>query len=149
MTNDDWAFTGGSGASGEEGPSLCGVLPLPALPGAADAEQALTQWVETFVSADDLLERIGSGLMGGLAALWTRENQWSTLGVLLSAYGARVMGPVSPRGLPPRVGRIRGRIRFDPPHHGRGWHWDGRSRAEIGIATAAAAASCARMLVGM
>jgi RHS repeat-associated protein len=125
---------------------ICG-LTLPTLPGGEAAEEATEFWASMSIAAGKVgaTDLQGSSeVMGHLAALWTPENQWATVGTLLSAYGARVIGPFSPKGLPPGVGRVRGLIRFDPPHHNKlGFHWDGRFVGRILKALGVTGAACA------
>ena len=92
-----------------------------------DADAALDFWGRQAASASNSLIAQGANyLFGTLAALGTTDNYKKTFGVLLGGYIARVIGPFSPRTLPRDVARIREDIRFDPPHHGKGWHWDGK-----------------------
>ena len=62
---------------------------------------------------------------GALASLWTPETSNATALTLLGGYGARVFGPFSPRGVPKYLQRLRKHLRFDRPHHRKGWQFDG------------------------
>jgi len=64
-------------------------------------------------------------LGGYLSSLWLPNTWWQTAGTLGIAYMARVLGPFPTKGVPRFLQRIRRYIRFDPPHHGKGWHVDG------------------------
>jgi RHS repeat-associated protein len=65
------------------------------------------------------------GLAGNFAALWTEDNwKWTSL-TLSGAYTWRVIGPYSTRGVPKYIQRIRKFMRFDRPHHGKPYGWDG------------------------
>lgn len=77
----------------------------------------------------DLAEQTGNPLYhipGALAALWTPSTSDATALTLAGGYAARVLGPFSPRGVPGPLARIREYIRFDRPHHGKGWEFDGK-----------------------
>lgn len=82
---------------------------------------------------------IGGALIGGGVDLGMqliqnggdiRSVNWTSVGTSAAIGGAlggvgRIFGPFSPKGLPKGVGRLRQHFRFDPPHHGKGWHFDG------------------------
>jgi RHS repeat-associated protein len=63
---------------------------------------------------------------GVFAALWTPNTSDKTAATLAGGYAARVFGPFTTRGVPRFLARYRQYIRFDPPHHGKGWELDGR-----------------------
>jgi len=71
------------------------------------------------------LEKGAAWAGGFFAALWTPCTSNQTALTLAGGYAGRVIGTFSPRGLFPKIGRIRQYLRFDPPHHGKGWHLDG------------------------
>ncbi|MHB8744652.1 MAG: hypothetical protein ACYC9L_16240, partial [Sulfuricaulis sp.] len=77
----------------------------------------------------DRAEQTGNPLYnipGALAALWTPSTSDATALTLTGGYAARVLGPFSPRGVPKPLARIREYVRFDSPHHGKGWEFDGK-----------------------
>jgi RHS repeat-associated protein len=62
---------------------------------------------------------------GSLASLWTPCTSDETFLTLAVGYTARVFGPFSTKGIPRPLAKLRRYARFDPPHHGKGWHFDG------------------------
>jgi hypothetical protein len=64
-------------------------------------------------------------LAGLAASLWTPETSFETTSTLAGGYCARVLGPFSTKGVPNQLQRLRKYFRVDPPHHGKGWHFDG------------------------
>jgi hypothetical protein len=63
---------------------------------------------------------------GGIgASLWTPSTAGKTALTLSVAYAARVYGPFNPRGTPKLLQHGRKYFRFDRPHHGKGWEFDG------------------------
>lgn len=141
---------GGSGTSAPSStprPNACSAV-VSAAAGAYGAtqdwgDQATDYWAQqsnapTNDWADDAIDW-GGGL---LSSLWTHETAGKTASVLAGAYVVRVIGPVSPRGLPPYVGRIRKYLRFDPPHHSKGWGWDGVIPKQLGRLLSSVGAAC-------
>lgn len=63
---------------------------------------------------------------GVFAALWTPGTSDKTASTLAGGYAARVFGPFTTRGVPRSLARLRQYIRFDSPHHGKGWEFDGK-----------------------
>jgi RHS repeat-associated protein len=86
-----------------------------------------TEWwaMESLDPTNSWFETGGYWLGGSLAALWLPETWKSTLGTLGFAYMVRVLGPFPQQGTPGFLDRMRECIRFDPPHHNQGWHFDG------------------------
>jgi RHS repeat-associated protein len=75
---------------------------------------------------------IGAGISIGMDILGGRKIDWSDAGIRcvvgagLGGLG-RIIGPGGDVGAPKILQRyIRPYIRFDPPHHGRGYHLDGK-----------------------
>jgi len=89
--------------------------------GEAYGDSAAQYWADLAVQRNNPLYHIP----GALAALWTPCTSNATALTLAGGYVARIFGPFSPRGLPRALARLRRYIRFDPPHHGKGWGWDG------------------------
>lgn len=97
-------------------------LPL----GQGAGQEATDYWAQQAIDpTNSWWEQAGAEVAGHLSALWTPDTWRETAGTLAGGYLARVIGPFSPRGLPRYVARLRKYIRFDPPHHGKPWHWDG------------------------
>ncbi|NJL29801.1 MAG: RHS repeat-associated core domain-containing protein, partial [Thermoanaerobaculia bacterium] len=89
-------------------------------------QAALDYYADVIVDPDSPWYTKGGAWLGAtFAAMWTPCTSNRTALTLLGGYALRVIGPFSPRGLPPHIGRVRKYIRFDPPHHGKGWQWDG------------------------
>ena len=136
-----------SGASRPKPPKVCG-LQLPELPGAQAGEDAVAYWRQQYDQSTTFAGQAWNGTMGSFAALWTPDTQWQTAATLVSAYGIRVFGPFSPKGVPAPIQRLRQFIRFDPPHHGRGWHLDGTAASKVLGTTGAALAGCVAAAIG-
>lgn len=76
----------------------------------------------------DLYDQTGNPfywIPGSLASLWTPCTSNETFLTLAGGYTARVFGPFSTKGIPRPLAKLRRYARFDPPHHGKGWHFDG------------------------
>jgi RHS repeat-associated protein len=87
---------------------------------------ALHYYVELINDPEGSWLQKGGGYLGGFfAALWTPCTSDKTLAAMMSAYGARAFGPFPTRGIPRWMQRGRRYFRFDPPHHGKGYHFDG------------------------
>jgi RHS repeat-associated protein len=94
--------------------------------GEAYGESALQKWADWSTDPESTWYEKAVYTTGGLfAALWTPCTSDETLLTLASAYAARVLGPFPLSGVPKYLQRSRGFLRFDPPHHGQGWHMDG------------------------
>jgi len=63
---------------------------------------------------------------GALASLWTNCTSDETALTLGSGLFARIIGPFGSRGMRGPLGQMRRLIRFDRPHHGKGWQFDGK-----------------------
>jgi RHS repeat-associated protein len=89
-------------------------------------EEATQYWAGIALDPNrSWLERAGAELAGHFSSLWTPEtSDWTAL-TLTGSYAVRVLGPFPPPKWPPYVGRIRKYLRFDRPHHGKPWQWDG------------------------
>ena len=89
-------------------------------------QEALSYWAGRI--DDEGLSSIqrGEAWVGAFfSALWTPCTSNETLLALGGGYGARVLGPFSPRSVPRVLARLREYVRLDRPHHGKGWHLDG------------------------
>lgn len=62
---------------------------------------------------------------GAMASLWTPDTSDATACTLTGAYGARVFGPFTTRGVPRFLAKYRQYVRLDSPHHNKGWEFDG------------------------
>ncbi len=113
LSGNQRPLSGGGGGGGG-----VGATGLPAKPDFA--EESLLYWIER-------CDRTGNNIciMGHLAALGQKDTVIPTAITLAGGYIVRVIGPFTTRGVPRKLQRIRRFIRFDPPHHGKGWHWDG------------------------
>ncbi|SRR5947207_5240921 len=89
--------------------------------GESYGDAAAQYWADKAIETGNPLYNIP----GGIAALWTPCTSDATAATLLVGYAARVFGPFSPRGVPRPLARLRQYIRFDSPHHGKGWEFDG------------------------
>ena len=69
--------------------------------------------------------RLACSAGGGFASLWTPETSLNTTSILTGAYLVRVFGPFTTKGVPKQLARMRKYFRFDAPHHGQGFHFDG------------------------
>jgi RHS repeat-associated protein len=87
-------------------------------------EAAAQWWADQYLSHSGW-SAVPFAIEGGFASLWTPCTSDKTAGTLATAYAIRVWGPFSTRGLPRWLARTRKFIRFDPPHHGKGWEFDG------------------------
>ena len=84
-------------------------------------EDAAQYWADLYEETDNPLYWVP----GGLASLWTPCTSDKTFTTLTTAYTIRVFGPFPTRGVPGSLQRWRYYFRFDPPHHGKGWEFDG------------------------
>jgi hypothetical protein len=104
----------GRGGGGGQQPEPTRQRPGCPLPGGEAADEALDYWATRALAASGRLNAAASTAMGYVAALWTPDNQWETAGALVAAYGVRVVGPFSPKNLPPGVRRVRRFVCLDP-----------------------------------
>jgi RHS repeat-associated protein len=84
-------------------------------------DSAAQYWADLAIETGNPLYHIP----GAFAALWTPTTSDETAAVLVGGYAARIFGPFSPRGVPKLLARGRQYLRYDPPHHGKGWEFDG------------------------
>ena len=84
-------------------------------------EESAQFWADLYVETGNPIYWVP----GVFASLWTRKTSDETLLTLAGGYGARVLGPFPVKGIPKFLQRVRRIIRFDPPHHGKGYHFDG------------------------
>jgi RHS repeat-associated protein len=95
--------------------------------GESYGEDAALYWAERSIDPNNAWhETAFATTMGLFASLWTPCTSDRTALTLAGGYLARVFGPFSPRGVPRPLARMRQYIRFDPPHHGKGWQFDGK-----------------------
>ena len=87
----------------------------------ADAAQ---YWANIAVSSNHPLAPLAH-VPGAFASLWTPDTYLQTSLTLSGGYAARVLGPFTTRGLPRYIQRARKYIRYDRPHHGKGYEFDG------------------------
>ena len=74
----------------------------------------------------ELIDRINRGDSGFSTICPKEPSTFDQMSWALSSVSfARVFGPFSPKGLPKWAQRLRKYFRFDPPHHAKGWHFDG------------------------
>ena len=90
--------------------------------GESFGDSAAQHWSDLAVQTGNPLYHVP----GALASLWTPNTGDSTATTLCGGFAARVLGPFSPRGLPSWLTRPRQYIRFDSPHHNKGWEFDGK-----------------------
>jgi hypothetical protein len=89
--------------------------------GESYGDEAAQYWADLAVETGNPFYNIP----GAFAALWTPATSDRTAATLLTAYGVRVFGPFSTRGVPGCLAKYRQYLRFDSPHHGKGWEFDG------------------------
>ena len=86
-------------------------------------------WMAKYIDpSNTLAQNIGYGAGAGFAGLWTPDTWFATSSTLVGGYGARALGPdqlFGKEGVPGFVRRARQYLRWDAPHHGKGWHLDG------------------------
>ena len=92
---------------------------LPA--GESFGDSAAQYWADRQIATGNPLYAIP----GSLAALWTPDTSNATASTLSLGYAARLFGPFSPTGTPRYLQRLRKYLRFDRPHHGKGYEFDG------------------------
>ena len=90
--------------------------------GESYGEEAAQYWADLAVKTGNPLYNIP----GAVASLWTPCTSDATASTLIGAYGLRVFGPFTTRGVPRFLARYRQYIRYDAPHHNKGWEFDGR-----------------------